>query len=57
MVHFEEINSLGGNNTFLATLFISAAGAGVLIQVIFLALYVFKITNNPEFYEIENTKW
>ena len=57
LLHFQEINSLGGSNPFLGLIFMAMSGLGVLIMIVFLALYVIKVTNNPEFYEIENTKW
>ena len=57
LLHFQEINSLGGGNTFLGTVFISSAGAAVVIMIVFLVLYVAKISKNPDFYEVENAKW
>ena len=57
LLHFQEINKFGGSNTFLGTVFIAAAGLMVLIMISFMACYVIKITNNPGFYDIENTKW
>ena len=48
---------MGGSNTFLGTVFIATACAMVLIMVVFMIMYVAKISNNASFYDIDNAKW
>ena len=57
MLSFQEVNTFGGGNTFLAFVFLGAAGFTSLIFLSFVLMYFVRVSGKPGFYEIENREW